>query len=122
MLPGYKISNATRLQAIWFAALDEFRNGCGWACRPANANENLGIGQDVGAGSGEIEISRGYRPKENRADRSALFPEELELPVTGYCVRRLTYPRPIRPRPSRPSVAPPSGTSVMSRVPLNGVK
>jgi len=33
--------------------------GCGWACRPAKGNENRGIGQNVGAGSGEIEISHG---------------------------------------------------------------
>jgi hypothetical protein len=32
--------------------------GCGWACRPAKENENLGIGQNA-AGSGEIEISHG---------------------------------------------------------------
>jgi hypothetical protein len=33
--------------------------GCGWARRPAKGNENRGIGQNVGAGSGEIEISHG---------------------------------------------------------------
>jgi len=33
--------------------------GCGWACRPAKGNENRGIGQNVGAESGEIEISHG---------------------------------------------------------------
>jgi hypothetical protein len=33
--------------------------GCGWACRPAKGNENRGIGQNVGVGSGEIEISHG---------------------------------------------------------------
>lgn len=33
--------------------------GCGWAWRPAKGNENRGIGQNVGAGSGEIEISHG---------------------------------------------------------------
>ena len=36
-----------------------FATGCGWACRPAKGNENRGIGQNVGAGSGEIEISHG---------------------------------------------------------------
>jgi hypothetical protein len=36
-----------------------FATGCGWACRPAKGNENREIGQNVGVGSGEIEMSHG---------------------------------------------------------------
>ena len=41
--------------------------GCGWACRPAKENENLGIGQNA-AGSGESEISHGASEAEQLID------------------------------------------------------
>jgi len=39
--------------------MDDFRNWLRLGLRPAKGNENRGIGQNVGAGSGEIEISHG---------------------------------------------------------------
>ena len=42
--------------------------GCGWAWRPAKENENRWVGQNGGAGSGEIEISHGASEAEQLFD------------------------------------------------------
>jgi hypothetical protein len=44
---------------VWRAVWDDFRNWLALGLQPAKGNENRGIGQNVGAGSGEIEISHG---------------------------------------------------------------